>query len=199
VSGTSTRLAPRARGKLTSGGLAALVALALGCASSAPPLPPPPPEASWFPVVAGRTWTFEHRRDADVSRGVFRLEATEAADTFTLVVQNPSTGKFDRVRLRSEGESVTIFWASGRFDLLRGPLEAGRTWFWEDKGRRTDAAVIGVETIPVLGRPTPCFHVRYTSRGVPTQEYWFARGVGWVRIQMTVPGEPPDVRELVAT
>lgn len=140
-----------------------------------------------------------NRTSTSASSAIFRLEPSGDASTFTLVVENPTTKDSQRARLRKEGENVTIFWSAGRVDLLRAPLEPGREWSWEESGRKTDAAIVGIETLSVNGRPTPSLRVRYETRGEPTQEYWFARGIGWVRIQLTRPGEPPDVRELATS
>ncbi|MBI1849805.1 MAG: hypothetical protein HYR85_05625 [Planctomycetes bacterium] len=172
----------------------ALVTGAWNCAS---PAPQTPPNDAWFPAIVGRTWTFEGRQGNETSRGVFHLESGDSSSTFTLVVENPKTGKSERARLRVEGEDVTIFWTSGRFDLLRAPLVPGRKWTWDERGRRTDATVVGIEPLQVGGSPTPCLHIRYELLGAPTQDYWFARGLGWVRIQLTSSGSPPDVRELI--
>jgi hypothetical protein len=170
--------------------------LAAGCA-----LPAAPPSSSpeeWLPAEAGRTWIFERRRNGEVSRAHFRLEGPAGTDVpaLALVIENPRTGAVQRARLVQEGGAVTIHSPSGRMDLLRPPLEPGRRWSWSDGGRRNDATVVGIETRDVAGRPTPCLHVRYETAGAGTADYWFARGIGWIRIESASPGAARDVCEL---
>ena len=168
------------------------VTLAAGCLET--PSAPPPPTADWFPATAGRAWSFERKRGPETSRAIFRLEASERGDstTFALVAENPVKGTSQRGRLLKEGENVTIFWGTGPFHLLRPPLEPGRTWTWQEGNRRTDATVVGIETLEVAGRPTSCLHVRYETVGGETSHYWFARGVGWIRIETAAPGSALD-------
>ncbi len=164
--------------------LCVFLALGAGCARDRPihPMrldgfPGAPIEAGLFPLAPGARWTFRDRLDPARA-----LELSLREEAGTLVLEGTREGGVEVhlnagfLELRYEGQ------------VVERPLKLeGRVGdAWEAAGARYTA--FGYDEVEVLGRRVRALVVAAERRG-NRDLYWFARGLGWVRLRTEQQGK----------
>lgn len=168
-------------------GLGLLCTLLLASCVHAP-LAGPPSVHRYFPLEAGRSWTFRVERPGeDAGTTLTRVTSREGA-TASMVSGETSY----RYELRPDG----VWRPSVAAYLLRAPLEEGASWEGPLGGRLTVTGV-GVDVTVPAGAFADCVVVEEKAAQV-RQVHTFCRDVGPVRLVQEVEGVPIAIAELVA-
>jgi len=156
------------------------------CASPERPISPwrlegfpgAPVEEGLFPLVAGTTWEFRDRLDPTGRQLKLELAAEEGA----LVLRGREAGAAP-LHVAFEGGYLTL---SRDGEVVDRPLPLGGSVgdSWASGPRR--ATAFGYDRLEALGRPVRALVVAVdgTEGSARTRSlYWFAPGMGWVRIR----------------
>ncbi|MBN2490434.1 MAG: hypothetical protein JXQ29_06255 [Planctomycetes bacterium] len=188
-------------------GLAWLAIGLLACAEAPPAVPlPRTVDESFFPLAMGTWWEFESELPGFPGRGLrdrFVLKAPDANGRFEVGMQtlNIHPGiPAGKLELQHSVGGVRMFRDGDPVDILRFGARVGDTWCFNPARPQYRAHLCSLGLEFVLDEWHPVAEVRLHAGGIDApvvRTFWFARGVGWIRILQQRPMGSPVTTTLV--
>jgi hypothetical protein len=172
--------------------LAAIAALIVLATYTGPGGSPAAATRDDYPLAVGLKWTYRSVGNVAVVRAIDRTVEIDGRRYFEMKYALPILGT-RTIPMRPTTNGVATSREGREFLLLRFPMTPGTAWTIDLPGEKeiADCTVVGEEEMEFLGRKGRAVktEVRRRSRGSDRTSIdyeWYAKGVGLVKMQVTL-------------
>jgi hypothetical protein len=175
------------------------------CADTPPPMAlPETVDETFFPLAMGTWWEFESVLPGFPERPLrdrFVLKAPDANGRFEVLIQtlniNPGVPE-GKLEVQHCGDCLRMFRDGMPVDILRFGARTGDTWCFNPARPQYRAQLVRLDLRRVLDEWRPVAEVHLHAGGLDAEtvrKFWFAQGIGWIRIlQKRAMGSPVESR-----